>query len=150
MYALLNALRIKGSNLIFWHSPPCGCLCLRFRLSHQWNLTLWFLNTIIQSSKPTQLSQKSFIHCWLPTKLNIRKGSLLYELIWSFQTRCKECWHTQRQVFLLRNLQRRLLPSPSWLLLCARLLEELLQLVVESSEWKSKLISPRCYSWHFK
>ena len=70
---------------------PCGCLCLRttFRLFHGWNLTLWFLNKIIQNSTPTQLSQKSFMHCWSPT--NIRKGQLLYQPIWSFQTRCKKC-----------------------------------------------------------
>ena len=78
MYVLWNALRIKGLNLIFWHGLPCGWLCLRtrFRLSHGWNLTLWFLNITIQNSAPTQVSQKFFMHCRLPTKLNIRKGSL--------------------------------------------------------------------------
>lgn len=90
-----ECLKNKGlESNFFINGLPYGWLCLRtrFRLCHRWNLALWFLNIVIPNSTPTQLSQKSFMHCWLPKKLNIPKSSLLYQPIWSFQTRCRKCF----------------------------------------------------------
>lgn len=41
---------------------------------------------------PYSGESKFFMHCRLPTKLNIRKGSLPYQPICSFQKRCRKCF----------------------------------------------------------